>query len=93
MELCTLYTDTVSTTSCPKDRHCIEGVKTWFSEAQKDVYGVGPLLPRSYWDTVQSDGGAANIRNFLDKMHEEYGGKSVVFVRIKCYSSGCMVLM
>lgn len=59
----------------------INSAKEWFSETGKDVYSVGPLLPRSYWSATQSDQGAVDVTLFLKEMQEKYGQNSVFLVR------------
>lgn len=44
------------------------------------MYGIGPLLPRTYWDVVPTDEGASDVRNFLDEMLARHGTKSVILV-------------
>lgn len=61
----------------------IGGIKTWLSETQQPVYSVGPLLPRSYWGSVQNNGGAPEVDSFLSHALERYGKHSLVLVRLK----------
>ncbi|KJA21667.1 glycosyltransferase family 1 protein [Hypholoma sublateritium FD-334 SS-4] len=70
----------VLSSSYASDRKAIEGIKTWFAETPKEVYGVGPLLPRTYWDIVPTDEGATDVRNFLNEMQARHGTKSVILV-------------
>ncbi len=58
-------------------------MKKWWAEDGKEVYGVGPLLPRTYWDTLPTDEGATDVREFLEEMLGKYGKQSVILVSQK----------
>lgn len=60
----------------------VEGMKKWWAENGKEVYGVGPLLPRTYWDTLPTDEGAIDVRDFLEGMLAKHGKRSVILVRL-----------
>ena len=60
-----------------------EAMKKWWAEDGKEVYGVGPLLPRTYWDTLPTDEGATDVREFLERMLGKYGKQSVILVSQK----------
>lgn len=64
------------------DGEGIDGIKTWLSENRQSVYSVGPLLPRSYWDPVQSNGEAPDIESFLSHALVQHGEHSVVLVSL-----------
>lgn len=44
------------------------------------MYSVGPLLPRSYWDPTQGNGGDPDIEIFLSNALEKHGEHSMVLV-------------
>ena len=58
-------------------------MKQWFSNMQKEIYVLGPLLPPGYGiDTQKSEEGASvDIETFLGEMLAQHGKGSVFFVR------------
>lgn len=61
------------------ERVAIEGMRTWLAE--REVCGVGPLLPRSYWCPPQINEGA-DVQKFLKDKLAKHGEKSVILVRL-----------
>ncbi|KAK7464301.1 hypothetical protein VKT23_006469 [Stygiomarasmius scandens] len=59
------------------DGKCVEALKEWFGTRGKDVYPVGPLaLPES----PSSQEKNKEVVEFLDKMQEKHGEKSVIYM-------------
>ena len=58
-------------------------MKQWFSDMQKDVYVVGPLLPSGYGIENQNgeEGASADVETFLGEMLVQHGKGSTFFVR------------
>ena len=58
-------------------------MKQWFSDMQKEVHVLGPLLPSGYGiETRNSEEGASDdIEAFLGEMQVQHGKRSVFFVR------------
>ena len=63
-------------------------MKQWFSDMQKKVHVLGPLLPPGYgFETQNTEEGVSNdIAEFLKEMLERYGNRSVFFVRCFLHS-------
>ena len=62
----------------------LDAMKQWFSDMQKEVHVLGPLLPAGYYgiETRNTEEGASlDIEAFLGKMLVQHGKKSVFFVR------------
>ena len=59
-------------------------MKQWFSDMQKDLFVLGPLLPPGYGiETQKSEEGASDdVENFLGEMLVEHGKGSVFYVRL-----------
>ena len=57
-------------------------MKQWFSDMQKEVHVLGPLLPPGYGTKTQDseEGTSVDIETFLGKMLEQHGKRSVFFV-------------
>ena len=57
-------------------------MKQWYSEVQKEVHVLGPLLPPGYDTKTNSEEGASvDIETFLGEMLAQHGERSVFFVR------------
>ena len=58
-------------------------MKQWFSDMQKELYVLGPLLPPGYGiETPKSEEGASvDIEMFLGEMLVQHGKGSVFLVR------------
>ena len=58
-------------------------MKQWFSDMQKDIHVLGPLLPLGYGVETQSgeEGTGVEIETFLGEMLVHHGKGSVFFVR------------
>jgi hypothetical protein len=56
----------------------------WFSDMQKEVHVLGPLLPSGYGSETQNNEVGANvdIEAFLVKMLVQHGKRSVFFASI-----------
>ncbi|KAF4614972.1 hypothetical protein D9613_002487 [Agrocybe pediades] len=63
----------------------ITAMRKWFSSWDKEVYAIGPLLPSGYGAQEQSDRGATEIKEFLERMLEQHGKHSVILVRPMLY--------
>jgi hypothetical protein len=57
-------------------------MKQWFSDMQKELHVLGPLLPPGYGTETQSSeaGSSPDIATFLEEMLVQHGKKSVFFV-------------
>ena len=73
----------IVTTSYAYDSVSLDAVKQWFSDIQKEVHVLGPLLPSGYGTKTQNseEGTSVDIETFLGKMLVQHGKKSVFFVR------------
>lgn len=69
------------TTTYAFEKESLEGLKSWFSDWNKDVFVIGPLLPSGYGTLADSPRGSNEIQEFLDKKQSEDGPNSVVLVR------------
>ena len=56
-------------------------MKQWFSDMQKELYVLGPLLPSDIGTQNGEDGASVEIETFLGEMLEQHGKGSVFFVR------------
>ena len=70
-------------TSYAYDSMSLDAVKQWFSDMQKEVHVLGPLLPPGYGNKMQNseEGTSVDIEKFLGEMLVQYGKRSVFFVR------------
>jgi hypothetical protein len=61
----------------------LDGLKQWFSDSQKELHVLGPLLPLGYGTKTQNgeEGTSVDIETFLGKMLVQHGERSVFFVR------------
>ena len=73
----------IVTTSYAYESESLDAVKQWFSDTQKEVHVLGPLLPPGYGTKTQNneEGTNVDIDTFLGEMLEQYGKRSVFFVR------------
>ena len=72
------------TTSYAYESASLDAVKQWFSDMQKEVHVLGPLLPSGYGTkkTQSSEEGKnTDIETFLGEMLIQHGKQSVFFVR------------
>ena len=71
------------TTSYAYETDSLDAVKQWFSDMQKEVHVLGPLLPHGYNTKTQSseEGTNVDIETFLGEMLVQHGKRSVFFVR------------
>jgi len=58
-------------------------MKQWFSDMQKEVHVLGPLLPAGFGTGLQNSEEGANVdmETLLGEMLVQYGKRSVFFVR------------
>ena len=70
------------TTSYAYDSVSLDAVKQWFSDMQKEVHVLGPLLPPGYGTKTQNgeEGTNVEIETFLGEMLVNHGKRSVFFV-------------
>jgi hypothetical protein len=71
------------TTSYAYDSLSLDAVKQGFSDMQKEVHVLGPLLPPGYGTKTQNseEGTSFDIETFLGEMLVQHGERSVFFVR------------
>ena len=57
-------------------------MKQWFSDMQKEVHVLGPLLPSDYGIETKNteEGSSGDIEAFLGEMLVQHGKRSVFFV-------------
>jgi hypothetical protein len=74
----------IVTTSYAYESTSLGAMKQWFSDMQKEVHVLGPLLPSGYGiETHNSEAGASvDIEAFLGEMQVQHGKRSVFFVRL-----------
>ena len=62
----------------------LDAVEQWFSDMQKDIYVLGPLLPPGYGIENQNgeEGASIDIERFLEEMLVQHGKRSVFLVRL-----------
>jgi hypothetical protein len=62
----------------------LDAIKQWFSDMQKEVHVLGPLLPSGYGTETQNseEGSSVDIETFLREMQILHGKRSVFFVRL-----------
>ena len=72
----------IVTTSYAYESVSLDAMKQWFSEMQKEVHVLGPLLPPGYdTKTNGEEGASVNIETFLEEVLIQHGERSVYFVR------------
>ena len=73
----------IVSTSYVYDSVSLDALKQWFSDMQKEVHVLGPLLPPGYGTKMQNseEGTSADIEKFLGEMLVQHGKRSVFFVR------------
>ena len=71
------------TTSYAYDSVSLDALKQWFSDMQKEVHVLGPLLPPGYSTKTpkSEEGTSVDIETFLEEMLVQHGKRSVYFVR------------
>jgi hypothetical protein len=71
------------TTSYAYESLSLDAVKQWFSDMQKEVHALGPLLPSGYGIKTQNgeEGKSPDIETFLGEMLLRHGERSVFYVR------------
>ena len=73
----------IATASYAYESLSLDSVKQWFSDIQKELHVLGPLLPPGYGTKSQNgeEGTSSDIETFLREMLEQHGERSVFFVR------------
>ena len=73
----------IVTTSYAYESVSLDAVKLWFSDMQKEVHVLGPLLPPGYGTKTQNseEGTNIDIETFLGEILVQHGKRSVFFVR------------
>ena len=73
----------IATTSYAYESVSLDALKQWFSDMQKELYVLGPILPSGYGiESHKSEEGAnIDIESFLGEMQVQHGKRSVFFVR------------
>jgi hypothetical protein len=81
----------IVTTSYAYESASLDAVKLWFSDMQKEVHVIGPLLPSGYGTKPQNseEGMNIDIETFLGEMLVQHGKRSVFFVRSYSFSLFC----
>ena len=61
----------------------LDALKQWYSDMQKEVHVLGPLLPPGYGTKTQNgeEGASVDIETFLGEMQLRHGERSVFYVR------------
>ena len=72
----------IMTTSYAYESVSLDAMKEWFSDMQKEVHVLGPLLPPGYGINTQNgeEGTSVDIETFLGEMLVHHGERSVFFV-------------
>jgi hypothetical protein len=71
-------------------------MKQWFSDMQKEIHVLGPLLPSGYGTVTETqntgteEGSSVDIEAFLGEMQVLHGKRSVFFVRFFPFFFFCM---
>ena len=86
IQICSVFQEcdaTIVTTSYSYESVSLDAMKQWFSDMQKEVHVLGPLLPVGYGTETQNteEGASVDIETFLGEMLVQYGKRSVFFVR------------
>jgi len=73
---------TIVTTSYAYESASLDAMIEWFSDMQKEVHVLGPLLPSGYGSESQNGevGTNVDIEAFLAKMLVQHGKRSVFFI-------------
>jgi hypothetical protein len=73
----------IVTTSYAYESLSLDALKQWFSDLQKELHVLGPLLPSDYGIKTQNgeEGASDEIETFLGDMLVQHGERSVYFVR------------
>ena len=74
---------TIINTSYAYESVSLDAMKQWFSDMQRGLYVLGPLLPPGYGIQTRNseEGASADIETFLGEMLVQHGQRSVFFVR------------
>ena len=73
----------IVTTSYSYESASLDAMKKWFSDMQKEIHVLGPLLPSDYGIEAQNseDGASVDFEAFLGEKQVQHGKGSVFFVR------------
>jgi hypothetical protein len=76
------------TTSYAYDSVSLDALNQCFSDEQKELHVVGPLLPSGYGTKLQNgeEGTNSDVETFLGEMLVQHGERSVFFVRSFSFS-------
>jgi len=74
----------IVTTSYAYESVSLDALKQWFSDVQKEMHVLGPLLPPGYAGGTKTqdseEGTSVDIETFLGKMLVQHGKRSLFFV-------------
>ncbi|KAF8802209.1 UDP-Glycosyltransferase/glycogen phosphorylase [Phlegmacium glaucopus] len=72
----------IVTTSSIYENVSLDAVRRWFSDTQKEVHVLGPLLPPSYGTETQNseEVTSSDVEVFLGEMLVQHGKRSVFFI-------------
>ena len=75
---------TIATTSFAYESASLDAMKQWFSDMQKEVHVLGPLLPSGYGIETQNgeEEACSDIEAFLGEMLVQHGKQSVFFASL-----------
>ena len=73
----------VVTTSYAYESSSLDAMKQWFSDMQKEIYVLGPLLPSGYRIETQKieEGANLDVEVFLAEMQVQHG-KQLFFLQV-----------
>jgi hypothetical protein len=71
----------IVTTSYAYESAPLDAMKQWYSDMQKDVHVLGPLLPSNYGTETQNSA-SVDIEMFLEEMQVQHGKRSVFFASL-----------
>ena len=74
----------IVTTSYAYESASLDAMKQWFSDMQKEIHVLGPLLPSGYGIEIQNSEEEASIdmEAFLGEMLVQHGKRSVFFASL-----------
>ena len=74
---------TIINNSYAYDAVSLDAMKQWYSDMQKELHVLGPLLPPGYGIETQNReaGSSGDFETFLGEMQLQHGKGSVFFVR------------
>lgn len=60
----------------------IDALKTFFSQWNKEVFIIGPLLPSGYGTVTESARGSKETEDFLERAKKKHGERSVTLASL-----------